>query len=59
MAAGRIDDPVVRDQLMEISAMETTKSPVAMRTRAEMKAGKAPGPESVTCIVRANVGFTS
>jgi alkylation response protein AidB-like acyl-CoA dehydrogenase len=44
IAAGRIDDPVVRDQLMEIYAMETTKSLVAMRTRAEMKAGKAPGP---------------
>ncbi len=43
-AAGRIDDPVVRQQLMEIYAMETTKSMVAMRTRAEMKAGKAPGP---------------
>jgi alkylation response protein AidB-like acyl-CoA dehydrogenase len=43
-AAGRIDDPVVRDQLMEIYAMETTKSLVAMRTRAELKAGKAPGP---------------
>jgi alkylation response protein AidB-like acyl-CoA dehydrogenase len=43
-SSGRIDDPVVRDQLMEIYAMETTKSLVAMRTRAEMKAGKAPGP---------------
>ena len=43
-SAGRVDDPVVRDQLMEIYAMETTKSLVAMRTRAEMKAGKAPGP---------------
>jgi alkylation response protein AidB-like acyl-CoA dehydrogenase len=42
--AGRLDDPVVRDQLMEIYSMETTKSLVAMRTRAEMKAGKAPGP---------------
>ncbi|MEO6652536.1 MAG: acyl-CoA dehydrogenase family protein [Ilumatobacteraceae bacterium] len=42
--AGRTDDPVVRDQLMKIYAMETTKSLVAMRTRAEMKAGKAPGP---------------
>jgi alkylation response protein AidB-like acyl-CoA dehydrogenase len=42
--AGRVDDPVVRDQLMEIYSMETTKSLVAMRTRAEMKAGKAPGP---------------
>ena len=44
IAAGRIDDPVVRDQLMEIYSMETSKSLVAMRTRAEMKAGKAPGP---------------
>jgi alkylation response protein AidB-like acyl-CoA dehydrogenase len=44
VAAGRTDDPVVRDQLMEIYAMETTKSLIAMRTRAEMKAGKAPGP---------------
>jgi len=43
-SAGRVDDPVVRDQLMEIYIMETTKSLVAMRTRAEMKSGKAPGP---------------
>lgn len=41
---GRITDPVVRDELMRIYAMETCKSLVAMRTRAEMKAGKAPGP---------------
>jgi alkylation response protein AidB-like acyl-CoA dehydrogenase len=43
-AAGRLDDAVVRDQLMRIYAMETTKSLVALRTRAELKAGKAPGP---------------
>src|SRR6056300_2036159 len=43
-ATGRIDDPVVRDELMKVYAMETTKSMVAMRNRAEMKAGKAPGP---------------
>ena len=42
--AGVISDPVVRDELMQIYAMETTKSMVAMRNRAEMKAGKAPGP---------------
>ena len=42
--AGKLDDPVVRDQLMKIYAMETTKSLIAMRTRAELKAGKAPGP---------------
>ncbi len=41
---GRIADAVVRDELMSIYAMETCKSLVAMRTRAEMKAGKAPGP---------------
>jgi alkylation response protein AidB-like acyl-CoA dehydrogenase len=43
-AAGRLGDPVVRDQLMRIYAMETTKSLVALRTRGELQAGKAPGP---------------
>ena len=43
-SAGRLDDPIVRDRLMRIYAMETTKSLVALRTRAELKAGKAPGP---------------
>jgi alkylation response protein AidB-like acyl-CoA dehydrogenase len=43
-ANGSIADPVVRDQLMQIYIMETTKSLVAMRTRAELKAGKTPGP---------------
>jgi alkylation response protein AidB-like acyl-CoA dehydrogenase len=43
-AAGKVDDPVVRDDLMQLYAMETTKSLIAMRTRAEMKAGKTPGP---------------
>ncbi len=41
---GKISDPIVRDELMQLYAMETTKSMVAMRARAEMKAGKAPGP---------------
>ena len=41
---GKISDPVVRDELMQLYAMETTKSMVSMRARAEMKAGKAPGP---------------
>jgi alkylation response protein AidB-like acyl-CoA dehydrogenase len=44
IANDRIGDPVVRDQLMEIYCMETTKSLVAMRTRAELQSGKAPGP---------------
>lgn len=42
--SGKLQDPVVRDQLMKIYAMETTKSMVAMRTNAEQKAGKTPGP---------------
>jgi alkylation response protein AidB-like acyl-CoA dehydrogenase len=42
--SGRIDDPVVRDHLMQMYAMETTKSLVAMRARAEVGAGKPPGP---------------
>ena len=41
---GKINDPVVRDQLMKIYSMETTKSMVAQRNRDEQKAGKTPGP---------------
>ena len=41
---GKINDPVIRQDLMRMYSDETTKSLVAMRTRAEMKAGKVPGP---------------
>jgi alkylation response protein AidB-like acyl-CoA dehydrogenase len=41
---GKITDPVLRQELMKIWSEETTKSLVSMRTRAELKAGKAPGP---------------
>jgi alkylation response protein AidB-like acyl-CoA dehydrogenase len=41
---GKVDDPVVRDQLMQIWSMETTKALVAMKNRDEQKAGKTPGP---------------
>ena len=41
---GAITNPVVRDQLTRLYCMESTKSMVALRTRAEMKAGKTPGP---------------
>jgi alkylation response protein AidB-like acyl-CoA dehydrogenase len=41
---GNITDPLIRQQLMKLYSEETTKSLVSMRTRAEMKAGKAPGP---------------
>ncbi|CAB4538954.1 MAG: dehydrogenase [Actinobacteria bacterium] len=41
---GKITDPVLRQDLMRLYSEETTKSLVAMRTRAELKAGKAPGP---------------
>ena len=41
---GTIQNPIVRDKMMKIYSEEVTKSLVAMRTRAEMKAGKAPGP---------------
>jgi alkylation response protein AidB-like acyl-CoA dehydrogenase len=43
-SGGKLDDPVVRDQLMQIWSMETCKSLVAMKTRDELKAGKTPGP---------------
>lgn len=41
---GRDTDPIVRQTLAELYSQEATKSLVAMRTRAELKAGKAPGP---------------
>jgi alkylation response protein AidB-like acyl-CoA dehydrogenase len=43
-ANGSIDDATVRDRLMRLYAMETTKSLVAMRVRAELQSGRAPGP---------------
>ena len=42
--AGKLEDRNVRQDLAKIYSMEMTKSLVAMRTRAEMKAGKTPGP---------------
>lgn len=41
---GTITDPVLRQRLMALYSEELTKSLVSMRTRAELKAGKAPGP---------------
>jgi alkylation response protein AidB-like acyl-CoA dehydrogenase len=41
---GRTGDPLLRQGLMRLYSEETAKSLVAMRTRAEMKAGRAPGP---------------
>ena len=41
---GAIADPVVRQHLMRMYSEETAKSLVSMRTRAELKAGRAPGP---------------
>ncbi len=41
---GLINDPVLRQKLMKLYSQETAKSLVSMRTRSELKAGKAPGP---------------
>jgi len=41
---GRLDEPVLRQKLMRIYSEETAKSLVSMRTRADLKAGKTPGP---------------
>ena len=41
---GKIGEPTVRQGLMRLYIEETAKSLVAMRTRAELKAGKTPGP---------------
>ncbi|NIR36941.1 MAG: dehydrogenase, partial [Actinobacteria bacterium] len=41
---GIIEDPVLRQKLMRLYALETCQSLVSMRTRAELQAGKTPGP---------------
>jgi len=43
-ANGMLEDLNVRQDLMRIYSMETTKALVSLRTRAEMQSGKAPGP---------------
>ena len=40
----RLDEAKVRQELMKVYSEETAKSLVALRTRAEMKAGRTPGP---------------
>jgi alkylation response protein AidB-like acyl-CoA dehydrogenase len=42
--AGVLSNPVVRDELVKLYIMESCRSLVAMRTQAEQKAGKTPGP---------------
>lgn len=44
VANGIDKDAVVRDELVALWSMETTKALVAMKTRDELKAGKTPGP---------------
>ena len=41
---GLLDDPVLRDDLMDLYVQESVKSMNSLRTRAELKAGKTPGP---------------
>ncbi|NNE72738.1 MAG: dehydrogenase [Acidimicrobiales bacterium] len=41
---GKITDPNIRQELMKVYSQEVAKSLVSMRTRAEMQAGRAPGP---------------
>jgi alkylation response protein AidB-like acyl-CoA dehydrogenase len=42
---GLIDDPTVRQGLMEVYTLHQLLSWIGVRTRAALKAGKAPGPE--------------
>jgi alkylation response protein AidB-like acyl-CoA dehydrogenase len=42
-ASGAIASPPVRDRLMRLYAMETTKALLAMRVRAELESGRPPG----------------
>jgi alkylation response protein AidB-like acyl-CoA dehydrogenase len=41
---GILGDPVLRDDLMDLYIQESVKSMNSLRTRAELKAGKTPGP---------------
>ena len=41
---GKISDPNIRQELMKMYCEETAKSLVAIQTRAQLKAGKTPGP---------------
>jgi alkylation response protein AidB-like acyl-CoA dehydrogenase len=43
-ASGSISSPAVRDRLVRLYAMETCNSLLSMRTRAELRAGRTPGP---------------
>ena len=43
-ASGKHTDPPVRDALMRMYCMESAKSMLALRTRAELQAGQTPGP---------------
>jgi alkylation response protein AidB-like acyl-CoA dehydrogenase len=54
---GKIAEPIVRQQLMKLREMETAASLVRMRTRAELQAGKTPGPGgSLTKLIATNIG---
>ncbi len=55
---GIITDSVIRQKLMRLREMETTASLVKMRTRAELQAGKTPGPGgSLTKLIGTNIGY--
>ncbi|MFV2038756.1 MAG: acyl-CoA dehydrogenase family protein [Acidimicrobiales bacterium] len=41
---GRLNEPVLRQELMKLYSEETAKSLVSMRTLAELQAGRTPGP---------------
>jgi len=41
---GKINNPVIRQKLMRLYAMETAQSLVSMQTRSALQSGKAPGP---------------
>jgi alkylation response protein AidB-like acyl-CoA dehydrogenase len=43
-AGGRLDEPVLRQAIMRVYCHEAAQSLVAMRTRAELEAGRTPGP---------------
>lgn len=55
---GLVDRPVLRQKLMQLWIAETVQSLVSLRTRAELKAGKTPGPGgSITKLAVTNIAY--
>jgi alkylation response protein AidB-like acyl-CoA dehydrogenase len=56
---GRLEDPVLRQRIMELYSAEVCQSLLSMQTRAALQAGKTPGPGgSLGKLAGANIAAT-